>query len=283
MEPLLIKARHGNLFAYPTDTFLGEAIIKFGEYSELEYQFLADCLLPIGEDSGTVIEVGANAGYLSVPLSHHASTLELYEPQASVRALLAENVLANHVLRTHPSRVNIHPLAVGSVAGEIDCPVIPYSQPGNHGGIPMGRDAHNGKIKDFVKVPMVRLDDQGHTNVKLIKADVEGMELQVLKGARALIARDQPILYVENDRQDRAQELIEFIWGLGYWCAWHTPMLFNPDNFFKKPARENPWGNVCSINMVCLPKGRRLPPGVAVKHRVRLVEDETKHPTKDEV
>lgn len=278
MDPLLIHARHGDLWAYPTDHYLGSAIIQFGEYSELEYQFLRDALEPTG-DQGTIVEVGANAGYLSVPLSNHANLICAYEPQASVRELLRKNLT-----ETHYCSVSFYPEACGSVAGEIDCPVIPYSQPGNHGCLRMGKQQREGvRPKEYVKVPVVRLDDQGHQHVKLIKADVEGMELQVLKGARQLILRDLPILYVENDQPDKSQELIEYVWGLGYWCAWHTPYLFNPDNFFHRPARENPWGPVQSINMVCVPKDRRLPVGVPTRHRLRLIDDATKHPTKDEV
>ena len=291
MEPLLIHARHGDLWAYPTDKYLGESIIKFGEYSELEFQFLKDCL-ERSSFSGTdfsVVEVGANAGYLTIPIANIFRDLHVhaYEPQESVRQLLLRNCIANSLTVEGDdgtlSRVMSYPFACGSVTDTIDCPVVPYSTPGNHGGIPMGKEAHNGKVKEFVKVPLVKLDNQGHESVKLIKADVEGMELQVLKGGRQLILRDLPILYVENDRADRSQELIEYVWGLGYWCAWHTPPLFNPDNFFRKPARENPWGAAQSINMVCVPKDRRLPAGVPTRHRLRLIDDATKHPTKDEV
>lgn len=281
MDPLLIHARHGDLYAYPSDHYLGQAIVLFGEYSELEYQFLRDALEPTG-DEGTIVEVGANAGYLTIPLARHASKLCAYEPQQSVYRLLNKNNEQNFSYPGGP--ISVHECAAGSVAGEIDCPVIPYSQPGNHGCLRMGKQQREGvKPREYVKVPVVRLDDQGHQGVKLIKADVEGMELQVLKGGRELILRDLPILYVENDQPDKSQELIEYVWGLGYWCAWHTPPLFNPDNFFRKPARENPWGNVQSCNMVCLPNDRRLPSGVPTRHRLRLIEDATKHPTKDEV
>lgn len=285
MDPLLIHARHGNLLAYPSDHYLGQAIVLFGEYSELEYQFLKDALEPTGTE-GTIVEVGANAGYLSVPLGQHGFVV-CYEPQPEVCALLEKNLSAN--LPQHPltegmpyTRLSYVKKAVGSVTGEIDCPVIPYSSPGNHGCIRMGHNQREGvKPREYVKVPMVRLDDQGNEQVKLIKIDVEGMELQVLKGSRQLILRDLPILYLENDQADKSQELIEYVWGLGYWAAWHTPPLFNPDNFFRRPARENPWGEAQSINMVCLPKDRRLPAGVPTRHRLRLIEDATLHPTKD--
>lgn len=44
---------------------------------------------------------------------------------------------------------------------------------------------------------MGTLDDFGFTNVRFIKADVEGSEREVLDGARATLARDRPIILLE--------------------------------------------------------------------------------------
>ena len=42
-----------------------------------------------------------------------------------------------------------------------------------------------------------RLDDFGLTDVRFIKADVEGSEREVLDGAQTIIARDRPTLLLE--------------------------------------------------------------------------------------
>jgi FkbM family methyltransferase len=50
---------------------------------------------------------------------------------------------------------------------------------------------------EAVKVSGVALDNENHVNVGFIKVDVEGYELDVLKGATKLIERDRPTMMVE--------------------------------------------------------------------------------------
>ncbi len=54
-----------------------------------------------------------------------------------------------------------------------------------------------------------------HEGVGLIKIDVEGAELDVLKGGAALIARSRPLLYVENDRVERYTGIDRMV--VGHW------------------------------------------------------------------
>ena len=106
-----------------------------------------------------------------------------------------------------------------------------------------------------VQVPCVRLDDMTDgAQVGLMKIDVEGFELNVLKGATSVIQRCRPIIYVENDRVDRSRDLIEWLWATGYKLWWHTPMLFNPNNFFG--VTEDLYPGVASFNMLAIPSER---------------------------
>jgi hypothetical protein len=59
------------------------------------------------------------------------------------------------------------------------------------------------------------------------------------------------VIYVENDRAAQQGELISLVAGMGYRLYWHTPGLFNVENF--NGVRENVFGSVGSINMLCLP------------------------------
>jgi hypothetical protein len=94
-------------------------------------------------------------------------------------------------------------------------------------------------------VPCIRLDDLVPTAaVGLIKIDVEGYELQVLEGSSDIIARSNPVLYVENDRVNQSPQLIQWLFDHDYQLWWHLPPLFNPENFFE--VKENiypkiPW------------------------------------------
>ena len=94
---------------------------------------------------------------------------------------------------------------------------------------------------------MVTLDSLKLGRCTLIKVDVEGMERQVLEGAAKTIAACLPILYVENDRREKAAELVRYIDGLGYAMYWHLPPLFNPNNFLQNP--DNVFGNIVSANV----------------------------------
>jgi hypothetical protein len=87
---------------------------------------------------------------------------------------------------------------------------------------------------------------------RLIKADVEGMELQVLRGALRFLQTHQPLLYVENNRNEVVDPLIEFIDSIGYAMFWHEMPLFNPNNYFANPT--NIFGDELSHNMLCVPR-----------------------------
>jgi hypothetical protein len=81
------------------------------------------------------------------------------------------------------------------------------------------------------------------------------MELQVLRGAAKLIERARPLLYVENDKQEKSADLIRYIDSIGYNLYWHRPPLFNPTNFLGNP--RNVFGNILSHNMLCVHKSNQ--------------------------
>src|SRR5690606_534750 len=66
-------------------------------------------------------------------------------------------------------------------------------------------------------VNVVRLDDHpGIGAPKVLKIDVEGMEYDVLLGARDTIARHQPVLYVECPRPPDFARIAGLLNELGY-------------------------------------------------------------------
>lgn len=77
------------------------------------------------------------------------------------------------------------------------------------------------------------------------------MEREVILGAKAIIDRCQPAIYVENDRKDKSPAVISTLLDLGYKHFWHLPTLFSADNFFGNP--DNVFPNVASANMLCAP------------------------------
>jgi hypothetical protein len=106
-------------------------------------------------------------------------------------------------------------------------------------------------------VPIITIDSLGLPSLRFAKIDVEGMERDVLLGARATIQRLQPVLYIENDRFDRSEALLALLFELGYRVWWHPVPLFARDNFHNNP--NNVFGNIVSLNILCLPRDMDAP------------------------
>ena len=107
-------------------------------------------------------------------------------------------------------------------------------------------------FSDGESVQQVTVDSLNLSECHFIKADVEGMEEKVLRGARQTIQRCKPILYVENDRPELSASLEDYIRGLGYEIHPHTPPLVQENNYFG--ATPSLFNGYLSLNLLCLPK-----------------------------
>jgi FkbM family methyltransferase len=239
----LVAGRHGYFIANKYDEYLGLALIRYGEYGELEWTLLAQLVKP----GATVVEVGANIGTHTVSLAKAVGPggrVIAVEPQRIIHQYLCANISLNALLN-----VEAHQAGCGAEAGEMVVPAIDYfaKRGQNFGGLSLAADGPG------EPVPIVRLDDimRGRP-AQLIKIDVEGMEAQVLTGARRLIETSRPLLYVENDRLEKSDALLSLIWSMNYQTFWHIPRLFNPANFFGDA--ENIYGAVASFNLLCTPR-----------------------------
>jgi FkbM family methyltransferase len=263
----LVQSRHGWMLANLNDIYMGAAMATYGEASELELAFL----VALAHHPGLVVEVGANMGIFTVPLAQalreQGRQLVAFEPQPVIFQQLCANLALNGLMN-----VTAWPFACGEEQGVVTFPRVDYLKAGNFGGISMSSSAPAAG-NACVQAPCVRLDDMlPRERVGLLKIDVEGFELRVLKGSRALVQRSRPLLYVENDRVDNSHELIEWLWAASYNLWWHTPPLFNPHNFFG--VARNLYGRIASFNMLGVPREVNL----AVPAQLAKVEDSSYHP-----
>jgi FkbM family methyltransferase len=172
---------------------------------DLEYNLLPMLLRP-GTDS---IDVGANRGLYTFPMSERSRHVWAYEPNPWVSASLA---------RGAPANVTVKNVAVSDTACTVTLRV-PVRKDGSlaHNQGSIERYAEAGTVEAVV--PAVRLDDEGLQNVGFIKIDAEDHEIPVVRGARALIMRDRPNLLIEvldfSDNQ-RWQPLYDEMKSMGY-------------------------------------------------------------------
>jgi FkbM family methyltransferase len=153
-----------------------------------------------------VLDVGANVGNYSARLSElvqGAGRVLALEPVPETFELLAANV----------GRFPIGNVTLFNVAASDSFAVRGMQVPALDTGGTNPYMAHLTEDGADVSVLCVPVDSLGiqHT-IRLIKIDVEGHELAAVRGMRALLERDRPVLIVEG----RSPEVAAFLRDLGY-------------------------------------------------------------------
>lgn len=239
----LSRCRHGWMLYNGGAPYVGSSLYKYGEYSEGEVDIFDQLLRP----GNVVVEAGANVGAHTIPIARMVGAqgaVFAIEPQRIMYQVLT----ANAALNALSNIITVH-AAVGDQPGTIRVPVLdPARQAQNFGSVSLLDRPEN---SDGEEVSLLTIDGMNLPACRLIKADVEGMEHEVLQGARDTIARLRPALYVENDRSEQSPRVIALIQSLGYRLWWHATLLYNPANYRGDP--ENIFGNTISLNILCLP------------------------------
>jgi len=245
--------RYGKIMYNQLDMYVGKSLKLYGEYSQGEAE-LFDVLISPGD---CVVEVGANIGSHSVHLAQlvgENGVLWAFEPQRLVFQLLAGNIAINGLTNVHTEQK-----CVSDKPGRVMVPVLDATKVHNWGGVSLVNSTEGEPVE------VITLDSLELPRCDFIKIDVEGMELNVLKGASALIDRCQPIIYTEADRDENNPALFAYLRSKGYHIYWHKPLLYNPDNYFGNPEDHLMVNNVkiASFNVICIPEGSGfMPEGV---------------------
>jgi FkbM family methyltransferase len=240
----LQMCRSGPMIYNKYDMYVGGSLQRYGEFSVAEQEVFAQIVRP----GALVVEVGANIGAHTVQLSGLAGRdgeVHAFEPQRIVFQALCANLALNQCANVHARQA-----AVGEEVGACVVPAIDPTTRTNFGGVSL-RGVTAGEV-----VPLVTLDSLDLPACHLLKVDVEGAEVEVLKGAEGLVQTYRPIMYLENDRAERSEELLTLVERLDYRAYWHLVRVFNPSNFYGDPVDIFP--GVVSINILCVPRETEL-------------------------
>lgn len=238
-----VTGRHGKFSYYERDRYIGYGLGRYGEYSEAEVELLCSLV----QSGSIVIEVGANIGSITVPLAKRVGengAVYAIEAQPENYRLLARNIHDNGLKWVQSSCV-----ACGDKTSEANIPALSELDDDNqnYGGVAVGVGT--------TAISIGLLDEilRDVSYVDLIKIDVEGMEAEVLRGASRIL-KCRPLLYVENDRTDKAAELMTLIRSSGYRTYDHRPPIFNnPANHRGETVAEAD-RNLASFNVLCVPE-----------------------------
>ncbi len=225
---------HTDFCYFVNDEMIGSSLQRYGEYQQLELDFLLSILTP----DSVVYDVGANVGYHTTAFASQARQVISFEPNPQNFALLQQNTRDLKQVITYQA----------AVSNTQDPGYISTFDPavyGNFGHMTMNA-AGNG-----VQVPCVTLDQLNHAPPDLIKIDVEGHEYEVLQGCVHLLKSRRPVIYYEAIETPNLGEIYHMLTALNYQLYWVCIRNYNPNNFLGQ--KENIYLDSALMSIVAWP------------------------------
>lgn len=235
IQKILVKNQPGWAFHIKSqrrtllvDNYLGKYSVQVDMTSDIERRFISGWYEPetiamirrFVRHGQNCIDIGANVGAITIALADACGPngiVHAFEPGPDYYTRLCKNLELNPDLNT---RVKVHSVGLSDSPGQA---------PWQASSIYMGTASMYKAIRDMsrptLKLPVVRLDDYNPiarlSSIGFVKIDVDGLELQILKGSTGTIRRHKPVLYVEttmwNDEMRAAAQEIELLLEtLGY-------------------------------------------------------------------
>jgi FkbM family methyltransferase len=185
----------------PTFPGVGSTLLDSGTFASEEMQLLRSLVHSL-PDAPLLLDIGANIGITSLVMAEAClpknGSVIAFEPQRIVFQMLCGNLALNSI-----DNVIAHNAAVGDYDGLIEIPSLSYYQPASFGSLELGNQQNESigqvpqKVAGAERVSIAKIDSLGLPKLNLIKVDVEGMELPVLRGAQQTFNKYRPIVLIE--------------------------------------------------------------------------------------
>jgi len=179
-------------------------------------------LFRIAENMRVIIDVGVNIGSTLLNFARICPEAEIlgFEPDADNYRKASKNIQLNAF-----DNLELINKGLGSASAAVRLFKVNEGNAGMNRILPE-RDSSESDIMEFTEIEIVSLDDflaqRPQCHVDLIKIDVEGYELQVLRGAEQTLEQHRPTLFIELDddnlriQGDSAELLVSFLTRFGY-------------------------------------------------------------------
>lgn len=207
---------------YSFDRPIGESIELYGQWAMAEIRFLSQ-FLNLGD---TVIDGGANIG------THTLAFADACGPSGRVIAVEASpevaQILRRNVKENGLGGVEQITAALGASAGTCRFSRLVTEGLQNVGMLCV---VEGGDDQSTIEVPVITIDSLRLQSLRLLKLDIEGQELEALKGATETIDRLFPIVSVELLNLDKSIPIYNLLTGKGYKAFFCSVAVFESDNF----------------------------------------------------
>jgi FkbM family methyltransferase len=220
LGPARIQVEPGMSFLLDPRDLIAVSILRGGEWQSEIWEAIS----PVLSEGAVFLDVGAHIGYFSMKASARVGKtghIVAFEPNPETLKLLRENVTANKT-----GNVTVEPIACTDREQTL---TLWTSASFNTGMSSLARENADISYEEPPRPYTVRgrpIDDVVRelnlTKVNAIKVDVEGAELEVLRGAMKTLKRFHPKLVVEVDSRQLAnfkttpEDLVSVITGAGY-------------------------------------------------------------------
>jgi FkbM family methyltransferase len=174
-------------------------------------------ILDVVKRAKVILDIGANIGNSSLFFASHnpSAIIHAFEPHPETYLRAGVNIGMNQF-----TNIKLHNLGLGEEKASLKLYEVNEHNPG------MNRILEKDLDLPYKIVPIEKLDtfvkEAGIPKVDLIKIDVEGYEYTVLKGAKELLNRHFPVLFIELDdtnlkeNNKSARELLQLLADIGY-------------------------------------------------------------------
>ena len=235
--------RYGTMLTLPSDNVISKSLRVYGEWAEHELTILRSFI----SAGAVIVDVGANIGTHTLPFSRWVETGQVVaiEAQPTICEVLRLNCRLNSL-----SNVTVVNAICSDRRGNVEFRED-YTGEDNFGGISFAAAPIDTRTALFrwldrfrrlhaTNIPAIMLDDLCRSQVvSFIKLDIEGMELDALRGAHQIIARHQPVIFSEQNNTARLSETHDYLTSAGYRLFWLETQPFNRCNF--RGEDDNIW------------------------------------------
>jgi FkbM family methyltransferase len=206
LQPDWVGGSVGNFYfvCHKNDSYSGERITK----GCLQETMILNLSKKYIDPEKSVIDIGANIGNHTIVYSNFTNkTVYSFEPQPEMYNILNENVKINGC-----DNVQTFNYAISDKNADASMNAR-YDRPNAFGCFSIQDSNYTAGIKIDCKT----LSKSEFYNIGFIKIDVEGHELQVLKGINEILLNDKPIIFIEiHDFSDTKYETFQYLRELGY-------------------------------------------------------------------
>ena len=201
---------------------VGHQLLNRSAHEPEEIDVVSRLLVMRRSDYGpgvVVLDCGANIGTHTIEwarLMYDWGSVLAFEAQERIFYALAGNITINNCFNARAIWA-----AVGEQPGQINVPEVNYLLPSSFGSLELKKKKTTefiGQPVDYDKCQAVRMasiDELGLERLDFIKLDVEGMELDALKGAIKTIRNHRPQMMIERIKSN-CDEISLFLRDLGY-------------------------------------------------------------------